>query len=120
VIHGKTDDSSWPKAATWYEMVMTLTTFSGFVNRSDRQAFLRLLFHSDWRRNIAKCLRVHQFYGNGSQGIHAWQIHGQLALLSPGYCLAILLALPILLLPGGRLPGRLANQLGDPGCVERW
>ena len=120
VIHGKTEDSSWPKAATWYEMVMTLSTFSGFVNRSDRQAFLRLLFHSDWRRNIAKCLRVHQFYGNGSQGVHAWQIHGHLALLSPGYCLAILLALPILLLPGGSLPRRLAKQLGDPGCVERW
>ena len=120
VIHGKADDSSWPKAATWYEMVMTLSTFSGFVNRSDRQAFLRLLFHTDWRRNLAKCLRVHQFYGNGSQGIQAWQIHGQLALLSPGYCLAVLLALPILLLPGGRLPRRLAKKLGDPGCVERW
>ena len=120
IIHGKTENSSWPKAATWYEMVMTISTFSGFINRSDRKAFLSLLFHSDWRRNIAKCLRVHQFYGSGSMGINAWQIHGQLALLSSGYCLALFLALPFLLIPGGRLPRRLAEQLGDPGCVERW
>lgn len=120
VLHGTTEGSSWPKAATWYEMAMTLSTFCGFVDRADRFALQRLLFHADWRRNLAKCLRVHQFYGDRSQGVKAWQIHGHLALLSGGYRLALLLALPLLLLPVGRLPRRLLQQLGDPGSIERW
>jgi glycosyltransferase involved in cell wall biosynthesis len=120
VLHGTTEGSSWPKAATWYEMAMTLSTFCGFVDRADRVALQRLLFHSDWRRNVAKCLRVHQFYGDRRQGVSSWQIHGHLALMSGGYRLALLLALPLLLLPAARLPRRLLQQLGDPGSVERW
>ena len=121
VCHGTTDTSSWPKAPTWYEMAITLTSFSGFVERSDRSALLRLLFHADWRRNLAKCLRVHQFYGDRRQGVKVWQVHGHLALISAGYRLALLLALPIFLLfPSGCLPRWLSQQLGEPGSVERW
>jgi hypothetical protein len=120
IIHGTTAESSWPKAATWYEMAITLTSFSGFVDPPDRNALLRLLFHSDWRRTIAKCLRVHQFYSDGRHGVNAWQIHGYLALISGGYRLALLLALPLLLVPADRLPRRLSQQLGDPGSIERW
>lgn len=120
VIHGTAEDSSWPKAATWYEMAITLSTFCGFLERRNRKALLRLLFHGDWRRNVAKCLRMHQFYGDGSQGISVWQIHCHLAMVSGGYRWSLLLALPLLLLPQGYWPRRISALLGDPGSVERW
>lgn len=120
VLHGSTEMSSWPKAATWYEMVMTITNFTGFIDSPNRNALLRLLFHSDWRRTIAKCLRVHQFYGRHSEDVKEWRVHIHLASCSFTYFCSLLLVLPLLLLPPDRLPRRLLKQLGDPGCVERW
>jgi hypothetical protein len=120
VRHGSTEGSSWPKAATWYEMAVTLSSFSGFVKAADRAALLRLLMHADWRRYIVKCLRVHQYYGDRSNGVNPWLIHSQLALISAGYRLALMLMFPILLLPANRLPRRLQEHLGDPGCIDRW
>jgi glycosyltransferase involved in cell wall biosynthesis len=120
VRHGSSDDSSWPKAPTWFEMAITLTSFCGFVERADRAALLQLVFHTDWRRMIAKCLRVHQFYGDRSQGFGPWRVHAQLALVSSGYRLALLLTWPLLLLPASSLPGPILRQLGDPGRIERW
>ena len=118
--HGSSDDSSWPKAPTWFEMTITLASFCGFVERADRAALLKLVFHADWRRMIAKCLRVHQFYGDCSQGVGPWRVHAQLALVSGGYRLALLLTWPLLLLPARYLPGPILRQLGDPGRIERW
>ena len=120
VLHGTAEGSSWPKAATWYEMVMTLTSFSGFIGSPDRKALLRLLFHSDWRRTVAKCLRVHQFYGHGNSDVKAWRVHAHLALCSFNYSWVLFLLLPILLCPPNRLPRRILKQLGDPGTVDRW
>lgn len=120
VIHGSADTSSWPKAATWYEMVMTLSSFSGFANRSDRSALLSLLLHGDWRRYVIKCLRIQQFYANPHHGVTAWTIHVQLACLSAGYRFALLLVLPLLLFSVARWPRLLIDQLGDPGSIDRW
>lgn len=120
VMHGTTEASSWPKAATWYEMIITLTTFTGFIDPVNRKALLRLLLHSDWRRTIAKCLRVHQYYGQRDVGVNAWRVHAHLALCSFTYCWVLLLFLPILLFPPERLPRRILKQLGDPGTIERW
>lgn len=121
IIHGmSSEDSSWPKAPSWYEMVVTIATFCGFLDCQNRKALLRLLFHGDWRRNVVKCLRVHQFYGNGSEGVNVWRIHFYLATLSRGYRFACLLAAPLLWLPRGWLPSRISTLLGDPGSIERW
>ena len=120
VIHGKSVDDSWPKAATWYEMAMTLSTFIGFIEPSDRKTLLRLLFHSNWLKIVAKCLRIHQFYVVFAPGISVWMIHRQLALLSAKYCIVFLILIPFLLLTAGRYPRYLIEQLGDPGRVDRW
>lgn len=120
VLHGTSEGSTWPKAATWYEMVMTLTSFTGFIDTSNRQAILRLLLHADWRRTLAKCIRVHQFYGRNDQDVKAWRVHIHLASCSFTYLWLLLLVLPLLLLPPERLPRRLLDQLGDPGSVDRW
>ncbi len=119
ISHG-TSDETWPKAATWYEMVMTLSSFSGFVDKSNRKSLIKLLIHSDLGRNLAKCLRVHQFYGDRKFGINPWNIHLNLALISKGYCLALLISLPILFLPSGFLPYFIKKRLGNPGSFERW
>lgn len=120
VLHGTTEESSWPKAPTWVEMAITLSMFSGFVEPSDRQSLLRLLFHGDWRRNVVKCLRVHQFYSDGHQGFGAWKIHAHLTWAFPGYCLALVVSLPLLLLRPDLWPRRLRQKLGEPGSVDRW
>lgn len=120
VRHGSCDDSSWPKAPTWFEMAITLTSFCGFVERADRAALLQLVFHTDLRRMVAKCLRVHQFYGDCRDGVPPWRVHAQLALVSGGYRLALLACWPLLLLPVRWLPRPLLRQLGDPGRIERW
>ncbi len=119
VDHGISEDS-WPKAATWFEMVMTISNFTGFLKSSDRKALLRLLLHSDFKRNMAKCLRVHQFYGDRKIAISAWNIHLHLALISGGYRLALLVAWPLLCLPSGFLPRFISDRLGEPGSVDRW
>jgi len=120
VRHGFSEDSSWPKAPTWFEMAVTLSSFCGFLERADRAALLRLVFHTDWRRMVAKCLRVQQFYGDRVEGVGPWGVHAQLALVSGGYRLALLVCWPLLLVPPDWLPRRLLRQLGDPGRVERW
>lgn len=120
VRHGTTEDSSWPKAATWYEMVVTLSTFCGFIAPADRADLLRLLLHSDWRRYVLKCLRIQQFYGDRRQGIDPWSIHAHLAILSWQYGFALLLSLPLLFVPTARLPRRIREKLGDPGRIDRW
>ncbi|WP_041374650.1 glycosyltransferase family 2 protein [Prochlorococcus marinus] len=119
VEHG-VSDASWPKAATWFEMVITLASFSGFIDSQNRYALLKLLLHSDWRRNIAKCLRVQHFYGDQILGLDSWRIHVHLALISAGYLQALLLSWPLLLLPYRWWPRSLRNKLGDPGSIERW
>ncbi len=119
VEHGVSDDS-WPKAATWFEMVMTLSSFSGFINESNRQALLALLLHSDWRRNIAKCLRVQQFYGDHRHGLRVWRLHWHLALISSGYRQALMLIWPVLIIPYCWWPELLKRKLGEPGSIERW
>jgi hypothetical protein len=120
VIHGSTAESSWPKAATWAEMIITMSCFSGFIDRSNRRAILTLLLHSDWRRYVAKCLRIQQFYGGAAVGISPWRIHGQLCLLSLPYLSAFLLSLPLLALPQRLLPKRIRRRIGEPGSVDRW
>lgn len=120
VVHGSTAESSWPKAATWTEMIITMSCFSGFIDRTNRRAILRLLLHSDWRRYVAKCLRVQHFYADAAMGISPWRIHGQLSLLSLSYFSAFLLSLPLLALPQRLLPGRIRRRIGDPGSVDRW
>jgi len=120
VRHGFSEDSSWPKAPTWFEMAVTLSSFCGFLERADRAALLRLVFHTDCRRMVAKCLRVQQFYGDRVEGVGPWGVHAQLALVSGGYRLALLVCWPLLLVPPDWLPRRLLRQLGDPGRVERW
>lgn len=120
IIHGSTEESSWPKAATWAEMIITMSCFAGFIDRSNRRAILKLLLHSDWRRYIAKCLRIQQFYGGAPMGISPWRIHGQLSLLSFSYLSAFLLALPLLVLPQRLLPRRIRRYIGEPGSVDRW
>lgn len=119
VEHG-ISDASWPKAATWFEMVITLASFSGFIDAQNRSALLKLLLHSDWRRNIAKCLRVQHFYGDQRLGLNCWRMHMHLALISAGYLQALLLSWPLLLLPYRLWPRSLRNKLGDPGSIERW
>ena len=119
VEHG-VPEASWPKAATWFEMVITLASFSGFIDTQNRSALLKLLLHSDWRRNIAKCLRVQQFYGDQRLDLDSWRIHVHLALISAGYLQALLLSWPLLLLPYRCWPRSLRNKLGDPGSIERW
>jgi glycosyltransferase involved in cell wall biosynthesis len=120
IIHGTFENDSWPKAATWSEMVITLSSFCGFVNRQDRKALLALVLHSDWRRYVAKCFRVHSFYRNKKLGISPWRIHFQLSFLSFYYFLAFLITFPLLLLPIRWLPRACRQQLGDPGSIERW
>ncbi|KZR72356.1 Glycosyl transferase family 2 [Prochlorococcus marinus str. MIT 1313] len=119
VEHG-ISDASWPKAATWFEMVITLASFSGFIDAQNRSALLKLLLHSDWQRNIAKCLRVQHFYGDQRLGLNCWRMHMHLALISISYLQALLLSLPLLLLPYRLWPRSLRNKLGDPGSIERW
>ena len=47
ICHGTSNDS-WPKAATWYEMTMTLSSFSGFIYKVDRLCLIRLIcFYSN-------------------------------------------------------------------------
>ena len=120
VIHGSCEEATWPKAATWSEMVMTMSSFSGFVDKQDRKALLRLILHSDWRRYFAKCFRVQYFYKDPRHGISPWQIHLQLCLLSSWYGCAFLLSLPFLFLPFHWLPRIYQKQLGEPGRIDRW
>jgi glycosyltransferase involved in cell wall biosynthesis len=120
VIHGTCEEATWPKAATWFEMVMTLSSFSGFVDKQDRQTLLRLILHSDWPRYITKCFRIHHFYSDPCHGISPWNIHLQLCLLSSFYRIAFLFSFPFLLIPARWLPRAFTKQLGDPGRVDRW
>lgn len=120
VIHGTCEEATWPKAATWSEMVMTMSSFSGFVDKLDRASLLRLILHPDLRRYFAKCFRVQYFYKDTVHGISPWHIHFQLCLLSSLYRMAFLLSFPFLLMPAHWLPKTYRKQLGDPGRVDRW
>lgn len=119
VIHGESE-GGWPKVATWYEMAISVTTFCGFLDPLKRRALKRLLFHSDWMRILFKCLRVGPFYSQQAVGIAPLVIHLHLCLLSWLYALALLLLLPVLLLPQRWLPARVRQQIGHPGLVEGW
>jgi hypothetical protein len=121
VIHG-TADEGWPKAASWYEMVVSLATFSGFLEAGDRLALRRLTLHGDWRRYVVKALRIQQFFSlrQGLDGVGPWRIHWILAGLSPTYLLVVLGLAPLLLLPSACWPLRLRRWLGHPGSFERW
>jgi glycosyltransferase involved in cell wall biosynthesis len=113
-------DEGWPRAATWYEMAMTLSTFCGFIDSANRRALLQLLFHDDWPRIAVKCLRVGPFYDQPGVGVPAWMIHRQLGLLHWRYGLLVLLLLPVLLWPWRRWPRALRRRIGAPGRVDRW
>lgn len=121
VIHGSADEG-WPKAASWYEMVLSLATFSGFLEAGDRRALRRLTLHGDWRRYAVKALRIQQFFSSRQavDGIAPWRIHWILAGLSPTYLLVVLALGPLLLLPCARWPRPLRRRLGHPGSFERW
>lgn len=119
VRHGQAE-SGWPKAATSYEMAMTLSTFSGFVDLENRIALRKLLFHADWRRISLKCLRVGPFYSQPSHGISPVAIHLHQALLSWRYALILTLLFPLLLLPTRLFPAKVRRLIGDCGSVERW
>lgn len=119
VTHG-VSEAGWPKAATWYEMAISLSTFSGIIDSGNRGALRRLLFHKDWARTVVKCLRVQTFYGSRCQGVGPLAVHLHLALLSWRYGVVLLLLTPLLLVPQAWYPGILRQKLGDPGCVDRW
>lgn len=121
VVYGlPSDGEGWPKAPTWFEMAMTLSTFSGFIDPASRFALKRLLFHSDWRRLALKSLRVGSYYSQRGVDIGPWRIHVHLCLLSWRYCLVMLLILPLLLLPSIWWPRSLRLKVGDPGRIDRW
>jgi hypothetical protein len=119
VTHGLSE-GGWPKAATWYEMAISLSTFSGIIDSDNRSSLRRLLFHKDWGRTLVKCLRVSSFYGNRSQGVTSLAVHLHLALLSWRYGVVLLFLAPLLWVPQAWYPGILRQKLGDPGSVERW
>ncbi len=119
VSHG-VSEAGWPKAATWYEMAISLSTFSGIIDAENRLALQRMLFHRDWARTVVKCLRVRPFYGSRSQGVRPLTIHLHLALLSWRYGLVMVLLAPLLWIPQAWYPRILRQKLGDPGRVERW
>lgn len=120
VMHGTCEEATWPKAATWFEMVMTMSSFCGFIDKQDRHTLLRLILHSDWPRYIAKCFRIHQFYSGTDSGISPWNIHLQLCLSSSFYLIAFLFSFPFLFIPARWLPRTIRKQLGDPGRADRW
>ena len=120
VIHGCDNSSSWPKGPTWYEMVITLQTFTGFILESDRRALLRLLHHGRILRNAAKCLRIHQYYSTRGEGVRPWIIHAHLILGSWQYLIALISVFPFLFLPFALMPRALRRRLGDPGRPDRW
>ncbi len=119
IQHGSSGDS-WPKAPTWFEMAMTISSFSGFIEPQDRRSLLKLIFHSDWKRNVAKCLRVQQFYSNRINGINPWRIHLHLSLISVRYCFSLFICFPLLFLPARFLPRVIQDRLGHPGSLHRW
>lgn len=119
VIHGSADEG-WPKAASWYEMVVSLTTFSGFLDGADRSSLRDLILHGDWRRYAVKALRIQQFFCSGKSGIRPWRIHSILVGLSPTYLIILILLAPLLVLPLPLWPGRLRRSLGHPGSFDRW
>ena len=119
VSHG-VSEAGWPKAATWYEMAISLSTFSGIIDSDNRGTLRRLLFHKDWGRTVVKCLRVRTFYGSRCQGVGPLAVHLHLALLSWRYGVVLLLLSPLLWVPQAWYPRILREKLGDPGGVERW
>lgn len=119
VVHGCCD-GGWPKAATWYEMVITLSTFCGFIDRANRRALLRMVLHGDWPRLAAKCLRVGTFYPAFSEGVSPLAVHLHLSLSSRRYAAMLLILLPVLLMPRRWFPRALRQKLGEPGSIERW
>jgi hypothetical protein len=119
VIHGSGDEG-WPKAASWYEMVVSLSTFSGFLDTTNRRALLKMVLHGDWRRYPTKVLRVQQFFSPQLSEIRAWRIHSVLAMLSPIYLLVLILLSPMLLIPSSLWPDLITRRLGPTGSFERW
>lgn len=119
VIHGSADEG-WPKAASWYEMVVSLNTFSGFLDGANRRSLRKLILHGDWRRYAVKALRIQQFFASRSSEVRPWRIHWILVGLSPAYLIVLILMAPLLLLPSSLWPGRLRRSLGSPGSFDRW
>ncbi len=119
ILHGYSEES-WPKAPTWFEMSITLSSFFGFIGNEDRTSLLRLIFHNDWRRNVAKCLRVQHFYSSSNTFISPFRIHCYLAVLSRSYFIALIISMPLLIIPRRLLPRFILKRLGNPGSIERW
>lgn len=114
------NDDSWPKAATWVEMVTNTQLGHSYISATNRQALHVCLFGGSTQRLVAKILRIRIFYTSKRGNAHWIKVLSIVGLLSHRFFLISFIMLPFLLLPTSIWPESLRLSLGNDGSSERW
>lgn len=118
-VHFYENEHTWPKAATWVEMVLYTQLSHDILSTRNRIAIYKCLFNGSALKLFAKILRIRLFYNKNST--QCWlTILQTISVISKKFMLFSLLMLPFLILPDNMLPKALRLRLGPNGSTERW